>query len=239
MNKEIKKPVIQALGLSLDYYRQTMPGYIPRLEEQFQRFLAEIKPQADICGANFCCSQQEVEDAVKQAERNSTDALLLIPLSYTASLMTFRPIMQTSLPVIIWNTQEACRITQDYSFDDLLMNHVAQGTQDLTNVLTRSGRTFGMESGHYRDKAALAKLAEWLNAAKAMQFAKRMRVGNDLRLDFVVQKKVMVELKAVAQLEAIHEAQLLTYIKLTKCRVGLLINFNVPTLKQGIKRMVL
>jgi len=65
------------------------------------------------------------------------------------------------------------------------------------------------------------------------------RVGNDLRLDFVVQKKVVVELKAVAQLEAIHEAQLLTYMKLTKCRVGLLINFNVPTIKQGLKRMVL
>ncbi|MBU0714134.1 MAG: GxxExxY protein [Verrucomicrobia bacterium] len=65
------------------------------------------------------------------------------------------------------------------------------------------------------------------------------RVGDDLRLDFVVQHKVVVELKAVAQLEAIHEAQLLTYMKLTKCRVGLLINFNVSTLKQGLKRMVL
>ena len=65
------------------------------------------------------------------------------------------------------------------------------------------------------------------------------RVGDDLRLDFVVQHKVVVEFKAVAQLEAIHEAQLLTYMKLTKCRVGLLINFNVSTLKQGIKRMVL
>ena len=65
------------------------------------------------------------------------------------------------------------------------------------------------------------------------------QVGNDLRLDFVVQNKVVVELKAVTQLEAIHEAQLLTYMKLTKCRVGLLINFNVPTLKLGLKRMVL
>ena len=65
------------------------------------------------------------------------------------------------------------------------------------------------------------------------------RVGDDLRLDFVVQHKVVVELKAVAQLEAIHEAQLLTYMKLTKCRVGLLINFNVSTIKQGLKRMVL
>lgn len=65
------------------------------------------------------------------------------------------------------------------------------------------------------------------------------RVGNDLRLDFVVEYNVVVELKAVNQLEAIHEAQLLTYMKLTNCRVGLLINFNVSIIKQGLKRMVL
>lgn len=65
------------------------------------------------------------------------------------------------------------------------------------------------------------------------------RIGDDLRLDLIVQAKVIVETKAVKQLEAIHEAQLLTYMRLTHCRVGLLINFNVPTLKQGIKRMVL
>jgi len=65
------------------------------------------------------------------------------------------------------------------------------------------------------------------------------RVGEDLRLDLVVQGKVVVELKAVKELEPLHEAQLLTYMKLTGCRVGLLINFNVPVLKQGIKRRVL
>jgi GxxExxY protein len=65
------------------------------------------------------------------------------------------------------------------------------------------------------------------------------RVGEDLRLDLIAQGKVVVELKAVKELEPIHEAQLLTYMKLTGCRVGLLINFNVPVLKRGIKRMVL
>ena len=59
------------------------------------------------------------------------------------------------------------------------------------------------------------------------------------RLDFVVEGRVVVELKAVDNLEEIHEAQLLTYMKLTGCRVGLLINFNVPVLKDGIRRRVL
>ena len=48
-----------------------------------------------------------------------------------------------------------------------------------------------------------------------------------------------MELKAVAELLAVHEAQLLTYMKLTGSRVGLLINFNVPVLRKGIRRLVL
>ncbi len=59
------------------------------------------------------------------------------------------------------------------------------------------------------------------------------------RLDFVVAQKVILELKAVETLLPVHEAQLLTYLKLTGCRVGLLINFNVPVLIDGIRRRVL
>ena len=58
-------------------------------------------------------------------------------------------------------------------------------------------------------------------------------------LDFFFPSRLVVELKAVEKLLPIHEAQLLTYLRLSKTRVGLLINFNVPLLKDGIKRMVL
>jgi len=68
---------------------------------------------------------------------------------------------------------------------------------------------------------------------------KGVQLNSAYRLDLVVEKKVIVELKSVDTLEAIHEAQLLTYLKLTSCKVGLLINFNVQILKNGIKRMVL
>ena len=49
---------------------------------------------------------------------------------------------------------------------------------------------------------------------------------------------MVVELKVVEKLEKIHEAQVLSYLKLSGCAVGLLINFNVPVLKQGIRRLV-
>jgi len=57
-------------------------------------------------------------------------------------------------------------------------------------------------------------------------------------MDVVVQKAVIVEVKSVQQLTEIHEAQLLTYLRLARVPVGLLINFNVPVLKQGILRRV-
>jgi len=58
------------------------------------------------------------------------------------------------------------------------------------------------------------------------------------RLDLLVEDLVIVELKAVERLAAIHEAQLLTYLKLSRKKVGLLLNFNVVQMKDGIRRMV-
>jgi GxxExxY protein len=58
------------------------------------------------------------------------------------------------------------------------------------------------------------------------------------RLDFLVEDKAVVEVKAVDKLEPIHEAQLISYLKLSGCKVGLLINFKVNTLKHGIRRFV-
>ncbi len=59
------------------------------------------------------------------------------------------------------------------------------------------------------------------------------------KVDLLIDKLIVVELKAIDALTSIHDAQLLTYLKLTKCKLGLLFNFNVLRLRQGIKRLVL
>lgn len=64
-------------------------------------------------------------------------------------------------------------------------------------------------------------------------------IDTGLRLDLLVEKCVVVELKAIDRLLPIHEAQLHTYLRLTNCSVGLLINFNVQSLRDGIKRRIL
>ena len=68
---------------------------------------------------------------------------------------------------------------------------------------------------------------------------KGVKLDAGYRMDLVVNKLIIVGLKAVERLEAIHEAQLLTYLKLTNYWLGLLINFNVAKLRFGVKRLVL
>lgn len=60
-----------------------------------------------------------------------------------------------------------------------------------------------------------------------------------LRLDMLVQECVIVEIKAVETILPVHKAQLLTYLKLSGYRLGLLVNFNVPLIKDGISRIIL
>jgi GxxExxY protein len=66
-----------------------------------------------------------------------------------------------------------------------------------------------------------------------------LKIESGLRLDLLGAGLVIVEIKAVEKLAPVHQAQLLTYLKLTDKKLGLLINFNVPLIKDGIKRMVM
>ena len=66
---------------------------------------------------------------------------------------------------------------------------------------------------------------------------KEVKLDCGYRLDLLVNDAVIVEVKSVESLAPIHEAQLLSYLKLADCKVGLLINFNVKLLKHGIKRL--
>lgn len=73
---------------------------------------------------------------------------------------------------------------------------------------------------------------------KAIQIQYRGELVCSHRLDIVVERRVVVEVKAVRKLRPIHRAQILSYLKASRCRVGLLMNFNVPVLTDGLHRFV-
>jgi GxxExxY protein len=68
---------------------------------------------------------------------------------------------------------------------------------------------------------------------------KDQKIDCAFRADIIVENKIILELKAIEKILPIHEAQLITYLKLTKMRLGLILNFNTKLLKDGIKRMIL
>ena len=66
---------------------------------------------------------------------------------------------------------------------------------------------------------------------------KNKQIETGYRLDLFVEKRLIVELKAVTEINNIHRSQLLSYLRLSQCKVGLLINFNVTKLVDGIQRL--
>jgi len=78
----------------------------------------------------------------------------------------------------------------------------------------------------------------FLRQHQVLLMYKSHKVGEG-RVDLFIRDQLVVELKAVDALASIHTAQLLTYLRLTKCRLGLLVNFNVPILRNGIERVIL
>jgi GxxExxY protein len=68
---------------------------------------------------------------------------------------------------------------------------------------------------------------------------KEIHLETGYRIDLIVNKQIVLEIKSVEAITDIHVAQVLTYLKLSKCKLGLLLNFNVPSLKLGIKRLIL
>ena len=68
---------------------------------------------------------------------------------------------------------------------------------------------------------------------------KDLKLDHGYRIDLLIERSIIVEVKSVDGLAPVHEAQVLTYLKLSNLHLGLLINFNVPLLREGIKRLVM
>jgi GxxExxY protein len=99
----------------------------------------------------------------------------------------------------------------------------------------------GLAESSYQKATALEFLASGLAFVKEPILDVRYRnvVIGQHRPDFIVERKVVLELKCVSTFDEVHTSQVLTYLRITGLKIGLLVNFNVPTLKTGIKRIAL
>ncbi|RCJ19720.1 GxxExxY protein [Nostoc minutum NIES-26] len=124
-----------------------------------------------------------------------------------------------------------------------LKEEMNQLTKEVIGAAIEVHRVLG--AGFLEEVYKEALIIEFLRRGIPHEFEKRVTVnykGHEVgqgRLDFLVANCLIVELKAVQNLAPIHEAQVLSYLKITNYPLALLINFNVPLLKDGIKRIIL
>lgn len=178
MASEPIRPKVGLLALTLEFYETLAPTLRVEREAWVRReVLPALESLADVSFAGAVFRRQDVDARVAEIEAQGVDALLVMLLSYSPSQISLPALKQTRLPIIVWNTQELWEVDATYDGPTLTANHGVHGTQDLCNVLVRSGVAFDYVTSHIRDAGATSRLADFFAAAAAVRRLRRARLG--------------------------------------------------------------
>jgi len=172
------RPQVGVLALTLELYETLAPGLRASRETWLQRALIPaLRPHADVRFDGAVFRREDIEATVARFEAEGADALLVILLTYSPSQLTLPALQRTRLPFVIWNTQELLAVDQSFTIAAMIDNHGVHGTQDLANVLTRSGVRFHYVTSGGDDADGLAELGDFFAAATAVRRLRSARIG--------------------------------------------------------------
>jgi L-arabinose isomerase len=172
------RPKTGLLALTLEFYETLAPSLRPHREQWVRQLvLPALTRHTDVVFNRIVFTREDVEAEVTQFEAAGVDALLVLLVSYSPSQVSLPALKQTRLPIVVWNTQELHGIDQGFALNDLLANHAVHGTQDLGNVLMRSGVPFHYVTSHLCDLDGLEQLNDFLTAAAAVRRLRSARLG--------------------------------------------------------------
>ena len=178
MSQTGPRPKVGLLALTLELYESMSPG-LREDREQWARedILPALGEFADVIFPGAVYRRGDVEAAVSKFEAEGAEALLVMLLTYSPSQLALPALKRTTLPIMIWNTQELFSVGEGFTDDDMSKNHGVHGTQDLGNVLLRTGVPFSYVTSHVRDAAGMNELAVFFSAASAVRRLHRARLG--------------------------------------------------------------
>lgn len=173
-----RRPKIGLLALTLELY-ETLAPELRRQREQWVRrqVLPVLAKAGDVLFDQAVCRREDIEATIFHFETAGADAILVVLLTYSPSQLALCPLKSTRLPIVIWNTQELFTVDEQFSSEAMFANHGVHGTQDLANVLLRSGVPFHYVTSHVSDGNGLDKLADFFTAAAAVNGLRRCRLG--------------------------------------------------------------
>ncbi len=172
------KPRIGLLALSLELYEELAP----QLRASRRNWLREtviprLSDNADIVFDDIVFTREAIAETIRRFENDGVDALLVLCATYSPSQLAIQPLLKTRLPILVWNTQELFAVDADFDGAKMIDNHGVHGTQDLCNVLLRTGVPFEYVTSHLDDADAVAPLAVFFSAAAAVAAMAEARVG--------------------------------------------------------------
>ena len=172
------RPRVGVLALTLELYEQLIPELRPQREQWLRAsVLPALASTAEVRFPRTAYRQEDVAAIVAEHEAAGCDALLVMCLSYAPSQIALSSLRRTRLPILVWNTQELQAIDGGYDVTKLIHNHGIHGTQDLANVLVRSGVPFQYVTSHVSDRDGVQSLEDFFRAAAAVAGLRRCRVG--------------------------------------------------------------
>ncbi len=171
-----RKARVGLLGLMFDLY-DAWPELRPLMAGFGEELVAALAPFAEADFPGVCTQREEVEAAVRRWQAEGRDLIIVVLLTYAPSHLALRALLDTPLPVLLFNTQRLYAVEQDIPGIETTKNHGMHGVQDLANVLLRAGRRFAVVTGHYRDARALAEVRAWCDAARLARDLAGLRIG--------------------------------------------------------------
>jgi L-arabinose isomerase len=188
--KQMARPKVGLLALTLELYETLLPelrasreawlrrAIIPVLEGPPSPKASARQGQVEVLFTRAVFRREDMEAAVAEFEAARVDALLVVLLSYSPSQLALPALQRTRLPIVIWNTQELLAVDQTFTLAKMVDNHGVHGTQDLANVLTRSGVRFHYVTSAADDPAGLKELGDYFAAAAAVNRLRSARIGS-------------------------------------------------------------
>jgi L-arabinose isomerase len=178
MTAQTVRPKIGLLALTLELYETLLPDLRASREKWLRKtVLPGLKKQADVLFERAVFRREDIETVVAGFEATKVDALLVILTTYSPSQLALPALQRTRLPIVIWNTQELLAVDETYTLQKMVDNHGVHGTQDLANVLTRSGVPFHYVTSPDKDAAGLEELGDFLAATAAVNRLRSARIG--------------------------------------------------------------
>jgi L-arabinose isomerase len=178
MNSPSSRPLVGVLAVTLELYEQLAPGLRQQREQWLQtQALPALAARVEIRFTRAAYRREDVDSIVAEYETEGCDAILVICLTYSPSQIMLPALKRTRLPILVWNTQELWAVDGAFNADLVDQNHGVHGTQDLANVLLRSGVPFQYRTSHLSDDNGLRELEDFFLAATVVAGLRRCRLG--------------------------------------------------------------